>query len=115
MPKCKHCNVKLTIAILRWVHCATAVGAAYDHQCTLDEPVALYVETQCADCGLHGQYNAYSNTYCRIRNREGLSAGARWPRWLRERLILACTSSAAVEPACLACGVPLPDVALPQG
>ncbi len=105
MPKCKHQNVKLNIVIERWVNAIVADGAHYDHQITHDAPVALYVEADCADCGHHGQYNAYSATWCRALNRGGEQAGTRWPRWLAERLLPLRTANDAVQAACLACGV----------
>ncbi len=107
MPRCDHSNAKFEIVIERWCDAYIQNSEIYDEvRVTRDAPMIIKVQVLCPDCDFLRRYNAYSAEYCRLTNKLGQVAANRWPTWLLSRLIPLRTRNAAVQEACLACGIP---------
>jgi len=104
--KCDHTNAKFEIVIERWTDAYIRTSEIHDDvNVTHDAPVSIKIGVSCPDCESYRRYNAYSGRYCEKTNQSGLAAVDRWPTWLLNRLIPLRTRNAAVQEACLACGV----------
>lgn len=104
--KCDHLNAKFEIVIERWCDAYIQISEICDNvRITRDVPFAIKVQVNCPDCEFTNRYNAYNTTIAAEPGRYGGGRGAAWPIWLRNRLIPLRTQNAAVQEACLACGV----------
>jgi hypothetical protein len=106
MTKCDHSNAKFEIVIERWCDAYLQTSEICDLVSVMrDVPFAIKVQVVCPDCNFRRRYSAYNTTICAEDGRFGGSAADRWPAWLLNRLIPLRTQNAAVQEACLACGV----------